>query len=216
MSTTWAPQELGPSPGGVSVRRRPHAPGVPIAYAALSADPEESAATARDAGFEAGYEHGLARAQEEAQEADRRTRARADQAMGALENATRDATAALADRQRELEHQATALAYELLEILLGRELALARDPGRDAVARALAMDPSNLPATVRIHPDDAAVLGDASSLGQNRAVTVVADPSVEPGGALVEIGESTIDSQLSAALQRVRDLLMPEGEEARR
>jgi flagellar biosynthesis/type III secretory pathway protein FliH len=42
---------------------------------------------------------------------------------------------------------------------------------------------------------------------------VVADPTIEPGGAMVEIGSTTIDSQLSRALERVRALIIGHPEE---
>ena len=44
-------------------------------------------------------------------------------------------------------------------------------------------------------------------------VHVVADPTVEPGGAKVEIGSTTIDSQLSRALERVRAVIVGRPEE---
>ncbi len=84
------------------------------------------------------------------------------------------------------------------------------------MARALAADHSAVPATVRIHPDDAAALRavDDEALTGTRELSIVLDPSVEPGGALVEIGEATIDSQISTAVQRVRDVLIGEQAEA--
>jgi flagellar biosynthesis/type III secretory pathway protein FliH len=45
---------------------------------------------------------------------------------------------------------------------------------------------------------------------------VVADPTVEPGGAMVEIGSTTIDSQLSRALERVRAVIAGRPEEESR
>ncbi len=208
-------RDLGRS-HGVSVRPRPHDPGVPIDYVVLSKDAEASAA---DAGREAGYEDGLAAGQDmartEAVEAARRAHARLEQALGALGHASHEAGLAFADRREQLEHSVTAFAFDLVETLLGRELALTADPGRDAVARALALDGSALPALVRIHPDDAEALRsvDGDALAGARELTVVADASVEPGGAVVEIGEATIDSQLSAAVQRVRDILVTHPDE---
>ena len=42
---------------------------------------------------------------------------------------------------------------------------------------------------------------------------MVADPAVEPGGALVEVGSTTIDAQLSQALQRVRAVMVGDSDE---
>ncbi len=203
---------LGRSSGDVSVRRRPRDPGVPIDYAALSGDPgSDAVATKYEAGFEAGYAAGEANAQAEVDEVARQSRVRVERALEALERATSAAGRAFADRQGQLEHSLTEFAFELVETLFGRELELSADPGRDAVERALAIDDTGLPATVRLHPQDVDALGDMVALGGSRAVTVIADPSVEPGGALVDIGEATIDSQLSRALERVRSLLVGDG-----
>ena len=62
-------------------------------------------------------------------------------------------------------------------------------------------------AVARLSPDDAATIGELTDLAPSRSLTVVADPAVEPGGALVEIGSTTIDSQLSPALERVRAVI---------
>lgn len=196
---------------GMSVRRCPRDPGVPIDYVALSAATEPSAPDAgHDAGFEAGYAEGHEAARAEAHEEARRTRARLEQALEALGTAGRLAEHAFATRQQELEESVTAFAFELVETLVGRELALTAHPGRDAVVRALASDHSGLPATARIHPDDAEALCsvDADALAGTRELTIVVDGSVEPGGALVEIGGATIDGQLSTAVQRVREVLL--------
>ena len=205
-----AARDLGRS-HGVSVRPRPHDPGVPIDYVVLAKDGDAGAADAgRDAGYEDGYAAGQEAARAEAVEAARRADARLEQALGALGHASHAAALGFAERRDRLEHSVTAFAFDLVETLLGRELALTAEPGRDAVARALAVDCSDLPAMVRIHPDDAEAMRsvDGDALAGTRELTVVADASVEPGGAIVEIGETTIDSQLSAAVQRVRDILL--------
>ncbi len=196
---------------GVSVRSCPQDPGVPIDYVVLSREAEPGAGdTGHDAGYEAGYAAGQEAARVEALAEARQCRARLEQALGALGHATDAAALAFAQRQDQLEHSVAVFAFELLETLLGRELALAAHPGRDAVARALAVDHSALPATARLHPNDVEALRavHTEALMGTRELSVVVDASVEPGGALVEIGEATIDSQISTAVQRVRDLLI--------
>ena len=89
------------------------------------------------------------------------------------------------------------------EAVLDRELALAKNPGRDAVTRALALAP-NGDAVVRLNPADVKTLG---SVSFGRELSVVADPSVEPAGAVVEVGACRIDAQIGTALERVRDAL---------
>jgi flagellar assembly protein FliH len=86
---------------------------------------------------------------------------------------------------------------------------LAANPGQDAVSRVLALDEGMQPATVRLNPGDIEALEEVD-LG--RVLNVVADPSVEPGGAVVEIGRATLDGQLGPALERVRQVLLGSGE----
>ena len=59
-------------------------------------------------------------------------------------------------------------------------------------------------AVVRLNPADVATVGD---LTFGRELTIVADPSVEPAGAIVEVGACTIDAQIGPALARVRKAL---------
>ncbi len=84
-------------------------------------------------------------------------------------------------------------------------MALAATPGRDAITRVLALSEGLEPATVRLNPLDVETL-DALDLG--RVLTVVADPSVERGGAVAEVGRAILDGQLESALERVRQVLL--------
>jgi flagellar assembly protein FliH len=202
----------------LSVRRRPVEPARPIDYTSLS--PSALAQAATDPGHAAGYEAGYAAAQREAEEAakeiERDSLARVDRALAALSHSVDAARSAYEDRVAQLESAVPRFAFELLEALFGREAELAVDPGREAVARALALDETSLPAVARLCPDDAATIGDLSDLASSRPLTVVADPAVEPGGALVEVGSTTIDSQLSRALDRVRAVMIGSPEERAR
>jgi flagellar assembly protein FliH len=196
---------------GLSVRRRPPEPARPIDYASLSPCVTEATGTV-DRGHAAGYEAGLAEARQAvetaARDAERDNLARVERAVAALSRSVDAARSAYEERAAQLESAVPQFAFELLEALFGRESELAVDPGREAVARALALDESTLPAVARLSPDDAATIGDLSDLSPCRPFTVVADPAVEPGGALVEVGSTTIDSQLSRALDRVRAVIV--------
>jgi flagellar assembly protein FliH len=202
--------QIGRSPG-LAVRRRPRDPGRLIDYVTLGGDDHEAGADpGREAGYAAGYAEGAAAARAEAETHARQTRLRVARAIDALARANEAATDAFAERRHELERSVAGFAFELVETLVGRELELASHPGRDAVARALASDRGAMPATARIHPDDAESLSsaDVTGLAGARQLTFVVDPTVEPGGALVEIGGATIDSQWSTAVQRVCRLLV--------
>jgi flagellar assembly protein FliH len=195
---------------GLSVRRDPLDRGTPIGYNLLFPDALETGDTAdraHAAGYEAGYSDGKREAEKEAGEAAGAVLARVERAVSALSRSTDAARVADEERRAELERVVPGFAFDLLETLFGRESVLASDPGRDAIARALALDESTLPAIARLSPDDAATIGEFADLAPSRSLTVVADPAVEPGGALVEIGSTTIDSQLSAALARVRAVI---------
>ncbi len=63
---------------------------------------------------------------------------------------------------------------------------------------------------MRVHPDDVATLPDLSGALAGGSVTVVADPTVEPGGCLAEAGDRTVDARLSTALERLREVLARE------
>ena len=66
--------------------------------------------------------------------------ARVDNAVNALRRSVDAARSAYEERSAQLESEVPRFAFELLESLFGRESVLAVDPGREAVARALALD----------------------------------------------------------------------------
>ncbi len=191
--------------------RRLPATVVPITYANRDATIESlesfRARAVRD-GYEDGYADGQARAAAEAERVTEAMRTRVEAAISGLESAVRNAQDLDAGRRAELQEAASALTFALLEELLARELELAVNPGRDAITRALALDQGTEPATVRLNPRDLDVLGEFADLGRGHPLKLVADASVDPGGALVEIGRSTLDGQLRTALERVRGVLV--------
>jgi flagellar assembly protein FliH len=100
-----------------------------------------------------------------------------------------------------------AAVATLVEDLLGRELAVAADPGLDAVRRALGLCPADAPVVVRLHPDDLAEIPPAALAELPDTVTVLGDPRIERAGAVAETGPQRIDAQLGAALERVQAVL---------
>ncbi len=191
---------------GLSVRRRPLDPGRPIDYTSLSTCALMEGVPA-DRGYDAGYADGQRDAEAAVRDAERASVARVDNAVNALRRSVDAARSAYEERSAQLESEVPRFAFELLESLFGRESVLAVDPGREAVARALALDETHLPAVARLSPADVDAITELTELAPSRPLTVVADPTIEPGGALVEIGSTTIDSQLSAALERVRAVI---------
>ena len=95
-------------------------------------------------------------------------------------------------------------AVQLAEAVLGREVTT----GAEALARAMALVPASASPVARLHP------ADLEGLEGPEGVTVVADPSVERGGCLVEVEDTTIDAQLGPALARARAVLLGDTGEA--
>jgi flagellar assembly protein FliH len=188
-----------------------------VAEAAAIAEDE-----ARTAGWEAGYRAGSEAGQRAAQEAaavalqSRQERELADrqdwrQRVAASLEALAVAAAGLEQREavvaEEVERHAVDLAVDLAEALVGHHLRVGDCGARDALARALSLAPEGAAATVRLHPDDAAALVAETLPATGRSLTLVADPTVEVGGCVVDCGPRRIDAQTGPALRRVREVL---------
>ena len=152
-----------------------------------------------------GYRVGMEAAQADAQAAAERAQTQIRSALDALAGATTQAAAALRSEQKRLEAAAVELSFDIAEAILAREVELAANPGRDAVARALAELPATGPATIRLHPDDLAAMGEGDVFPPE--TKVVADPSVGRGGCVLDVGAAMLDARIETALQRVRQIL---------
>ncbi len=178
-------------------------------------DPSQVEASVRagyEAGFAAGHADGcadaFAAARDEAAASLELDRRQAGAVLLALRDEVHRLTLAEAAMRATFEAAAVEAALALAEAVVGRELALATDPGRDAIVRALAVAPTGPESVVvRLHPTDRSRLGDLDDLALGREVTVVADPAVEPGGCVATIGTTDIDASLGAALDRAREAL---------
>ena len=190
--------------------------------AELSAETSGGAAVTWALGYRNGFDSGLAEGRSEGLAAGRREglERATSEAVTRYERILRDLQHEAADHLEQLRSltdagasQATELAFELAREVLGRELALAEDPGADAVRRALAALPGCADATARLHPDDLARLGvRAEQLAPGTAVQLIADPSLSPGDCVLSSGASTVDAGIGAALARVRAALdLPAG-----
>ena len=178
---------------------------------------EQLRAEAQSAGYAAGWAEGRRAAELAAREAREAFAAESAAIAAAQEQVARRVLGALAaavDRfeQRaipsveDMQAQLVDAAFALAESIVGRELATAEDPGRDAIARALAFCPPGRSAVARLHPMDAATLP-GTAVVEGRDVVVVADPAIAPGDAIVECEASTIESRLDAAMERARQAL---------
>lgn len=163
----------------------------------------------RNDGHAAGYRDGLEAGRLEALEAGHAT-TRA--LLGALRTRVAEHDAALGSLADEVAQRATELAFGIAEMVLQRELLTAADPGADAIRRAVAALPHSGPtvgsAVVRLHPDDVARLtADPQDLLVGAELTVAADPAVEPGSCVLDVDSTRVDTTVSSALARVREVL---------
>lgn len=185
-----------------------------FSVAAALADPQrgaaEAAARRRDAGYAHGYQAGLERAQADVDRAIADHR-RSAQRLGELSDALAAAVSDLALRDRvamtDIEEDVVALAVALATEIVGRELRSIDDAVVVAMARVAGLVPDRGRPVVRVHPDDAATAQeavDADLVHLSAEVDVIADPHVEHGGCVVEVGACRIDGQLGPAIDRMR------------
>jgi flagellar assembly protein FliH len=188
-----------------------------VTEATLSALAERTRTAARSQGYSVGWTDGqraareAARRQAEAVAAEHaEAEARRDVEHRAAVAALGAAAARLHDTLGSLcaavEEQASGLAWELTEALVGHELRSATGP--DVVRRALQLAPTEPVARLRMHPDQLSDLTPAhlAELAE-RGVDVVADPGLGWADALVEAADHVIDARISTALERVREVL---------
>ncbi|PZR54128.1 hypothetical protein DNL40_04100 [Xylanimonas oleitrophica] len=213
---------MSPEP---SVAVRPVLPAVPDVV-----DPHRPDAQ-RGAGWAAGYAAGARRAAEVARqraEQDAAARAAADarhaaEVAGALRALAAAAAGVRALRTpvvQESERTLHTLALELAEAVLGVELSDAEHGARAALARALSRPWDDEGVTVRMHPDDLALVHAATGADASpEGVRVVADPTVARGDAVAEHVDGWLDARIGTALERARAALdaadgapVPEGE----
>lgn len=194
-----------------TLRRLNHSTVVKTNYLSRVAEIEmldEDKSEAIRQGYEVGYAEGLAKAASEAFAARDEAAKRAETAFGALASAVCSVREADNSLRAEINATVPKLVFALLEELLARESELATNPGREAIARAIGLDEGIQPVVIRMNPVDIETVGEITDMSLGRDICMVADPSIEPGGALAEIGRSTVDAQLGNALDRVKRVLL--------
>src|SRR5581483_13118 len=155
------------------------APSAPVDPAAARAEEQRG----YDDGFRAGMAEGLAAGRAAAAHETAAVLARLEMLGRGLAEAAEELRRRQGLELAGLEDTLARTAFDLAAAVVGRELALSAAPGADALARALV--PAGCVAVARLHPDDVAALGEVSG-----AVTVIADPAIEPGGCILEVGDS--------------------------
>lgn len=194
----FAGSATGPDPAGQSEAGRSTAPD--------GSDPgetEEADVVDAEALFEEGWEAGRRETLAALEHARRLDASMVDAVVRALAS-VEDAI----DRAGAVRKEASVeLALELARLVLNRELAVAENPGRDALIRCLTEVPIAKRAVFRFNPDDLARLDDGRELLAGRSSELVADPTVASGDVLVDIDGGLIDGGLSNALERVAEVL---------
>ncbi len=189
-----------------------------------AAEQRRNDAIAFAAGYRAGHSEGLAIGAEQGhreglavgrREAVTEHRAVAAALLDRVEAELARHAGALDELSAAIAASATELAFEIAEAVLARELELSRSPGVDAIRRAANLLPDTgadaATVVVRLHPADLTLLGGdtVDELLPGRKVEVCADPAVERGGCVLDSGASRVDASISAALARVRQVLLP-------
>ncbi|KQW42575.1 hypothetical protein ASC77_23155 [Nocardioides sp. Root1257] len=159
-------------------------------------------------GQQAALRRGLEEAAAAAADAERREQARAREHAAAVAGLHAAAAAVAASAQEvctRIADQATDLAFEVIETLLGHELAASTDPGAGVVARVLAVLPKDPATTVRLHPATATSIAVAEL--DTVGVEVVADATLDLHDAIVETSTTAVDLRLAQAVDRLREAL---------
>jgi flagellar assembly protein FliH len=114
--------------------------------------------------------------------------------------------------ESEVEHQLVLLALTVGKQLARRELKA--DPGQ--IAALIREAVGSLPAATRdvrvhLHPDDAAAIAERlATSNQERAWTVVEDPTLTRGGCLVRTENSQIDARLESRVNAMISSMLGE------
>jgi flagellar assembly protein FliH len=148
-----------------------------------------------------GYQAGLAAAQAEAQARARELDAR----IARLDSILKLLSRPLEELDVEVERQLTALVLTIGKQIVRRELRT--DP--EQVIAILRESVSRLPAAARdvrvhLHPEDAAVVrAQLATPSNDRAWSIVEDPSLTRGGCLVRTDTSQVDARLESRLNAI-------------
>lgn len=177
----------------------------------LSALAETTRAAARSQGYAVGWAEGRRAAADQAAATaataaearaveDARREAEHRAAVAALEAAAHQVRASLAGHVARVDETATDLAFALTEQLVAHEVRTGS--AGDVVRRVLDVLPPDPTVTVRLHPS---TLSEATP--ELTGVTLVADPTLDRGDAVVETDTAAVDLRLGTALARIREAL---------
>jgi len=170
----------------------------------------ERSARLRDQGYLDGHAAGWAAAQNDVNAALTDHRCSAER----LDSVAKALAAAVDELERRdgvalasIQADVVALAARLATEIVGRELRSVEQPVLEALGRVAALRPDRGEVVIRVHTDDLATAEEAVEadlLHWPDGARVVADPGIEPGGCVADVGSCRIDAQLGPAIERMR------------
>lgn len=132
-------------------------------------------------------------------------------AMRVLAMAAQTLRDTIHDARAKVEDQALGLAIHLTQTLLDIELGGEGGTAAVAVRRALQHSHDDQMIALHLSPDDIGA-PDTAPLVEH-GVRLVADPTLQPGDALVELADGVVDLRISAAFGRIREALLGDATE---
>lgn len=160
---------------------------------------ETALAEVRQQAYTEGFHHGHNAGSQETRDALEATvRRSAEETAVRMGQLLHGMTDQLIASEQQIARQILELACDIARQVVRQELQVNTRHLRAVIGEALeTMVEDGLPATVRMHPEDLALVKGAliETLGDN-APDLVADPAVSPGGCLIHSPSSTVDATI--------------------
>ena len=166
---------------------------------------EHAVAEAKQQAYADGFAHGHDAGSQEVRDAleatVRRTAEETAVRMGQLLHGMTDQVIA---SEQKIARQVLELACDIARQVIRQELQVNTKHLRAVIGESLELIVEDgLPSTVRMHPDDLSLMKGAllETLGEN-APDFVADPSISPGGCLIQSPSATVDATIEKRWSR--------------
>lgn len=156
---------------------------------------------------------GRAAAIDAAQKAlDEKIAGRLNNFVGALDRLVAETDEAKADWLRRWEQSAVAVAAEIAQRIIRRELTQRPEISIEWVRESLRLAAGAAEVTLHLNPSDYELLGGgaeklAASLGKLAPTNILSDPEVTAGGCVVQTCLGRIDQQIESQLTRIQEEL---------
>jgi flagellar assembly protein FliH len=166
---------------------------------------EHAVSEARQQAYADGFAHGRDAGSQEVRDAMEATmRRNAEETAVRMAQLLHGVTDQLIAGEQLIAREVLELACDIARQVVRHELKVNTRHLRAVIGESLELlVEDSLPATVRMHPDDLALMKGAllETLGEN-APEFVSDPSISPGGCLVQSQSSTVDATIEKRWSR--------------